>query len=86
MSLINSLKHTFDILDGAYSQNTVKSYYADVVHFVDWCDANDIVAFPISDANLIKFIDDHRMSQKYSTVRRKFSALRKLTRSWDMMM
>jgi len=65
-------------MEGAYSQNTIKSYYADVVHFVDWCDANDIVAFPISDANLIKFIDDHRMSHKYSTIRRKFSALKKI--------
>ena len=78
MSHFDNIHNVFALMEGAYSQNTIKSYYADVVHFVDWCDANDIVAFPISDANLIKFIDDHRMSHKYSTIRRKFSALKKI--------
>ena len=78
MSHFDIIHNVFALMEGAYSQNTIKSYYADVVHFVDWCDANDIVAFPISDANLIKFIDDHRMSHKYSTIRRKFSALKKI--------
>ena len=76
--LIKNIISAMRMLEGAYSQNTIKSYYADVVHFVDWCDANEIDAFPITDANLIKFIDEHRISHKYSTIRRKFSALKKI--------
>ena len=68
----------FALLEGAYSQNTIRSYYADVVHSVDWCEANHIDAFPLIDTNLIKFIEAHPVSHEYSTIRRKFSALKKI--------
>ena len=33
---MKTLIPAFKRLEGAYAPNTIKSYYADVTHFVDW--------------------------------------------------
>ena len=48
MLLIETIEKQFIKLDGAYAPNTIKSYYADVTHFVDWCDAKGVPAFPLA--------------------------------------
>ena len=65
-------------LDGAYAPNTIKSYYADVKHFVDWCEQRNSIPFPLSDAHLTEFVTYHGLSHKYATLRRKLAALKKV--------
>ena len=73
-----NLISAFKRLEGAYAPNTIKSYYADVSHFVDWCDAKDFSAFPLDDKVLVEFIGAHQFTLKYATVRRKLAALRRI--------
>ena len=79
MSYINlNITSAFKRLEGAYAPNTIKSYYADVTQFVDWCDAKDFSAFPLDDKVLVEFIGAHQFTLKYATVRRKLAALRRI--------
>ena len=68
----------FKRLEGAYAPNTIRSYYADVTQFVDWCDTKDFSAFPLDDKILVEFIEAHQFNLKYATVRRKLAALRRI--------
>ena len=65
-------------LEGAYAPNTIKSYYADVMHFVDWCEQRNSMPFPLSDALLTEFVTYHGQTHKYATLRRKLAALKKV--------
>ena len=80
MLLIETIEKQFIKLDGAYAPNTIKSYYADVTHFVDWCDAKGVPAFPLDDCVLVDFIEAHQFALKYATVRRKLAAFRRINR------
>ena len=73
-----SIDSAFKRLEGAYAPNTIKSYYADVTQFVDWCDAKSMPAFPLDDRVLVQFIEAHQFVLKYATVRRKLAALRRI--------
>jgi len=73
-----SIYSAFKRLEGAYAPNTIRSYYADVSHFVDWCDEKGVAAFPLDDCVLVDFIEAHRFALKYATVRRKLAALRRI--------
>jgi len=75
---MKTLIPAFKRLEGAYAPNTIKSYYADVTHFVDWCDAKGVPAFPLDDCVLVDFIEAHQFALKYATVRRKLAALRRI--------
>ena len=72
------ISSAFKRLEGAYAPNTIRSYYADVSHFVDWCDAKDFSAFPLGDKVLVEFIEAHQFTLKYATIRRKLAALRRI--------
>jgi site-specific recombinase XerD len=72
------ISSAFKRLEGAYAPNTIKSYYADVTQFVDWCDVKSLPAFPLDDKVLVEFIEAHQFTLKYATVRRKLAALRKI--------
>jgi site-specific recombinase XerD len=79
MSFINqNIALAFKRLEGAYAPNTIRSYYADVTHFVDWCDAKGVPAFPLDDCVLVDFIEAHQFALKYATVQRKLAALRRI--------
>ena len=75
---LETIKKQFIKLDGAYAPNTIRSYYADVTQFVDWCDAKDFSALPRDDRVLVEFIEAHQFTLKYATVRRKLAALRRI--------
>jgi len=76
--LNNQISTAFKRLDGAYAPNTIRSYYADVSQFVDWCGEKSVPAFPLDDKVLVDFIGAHQFTLKYATVRRKLAALRKI--------
>ena len=79
MSFLNqNIDTAFKRLEGAYAPNTIRSYYADVTQFVDWCDTKDFSAFPLDDKVLVEFIEAHQFVLKYATVRRKLAALRRI--------
>ena len=73
-----NLISAFKRLEGAYAPNTIKSYYADVTQFVDWCGEKRVLAFPLDDKVLVEFIEAHQFVLKYATVRRKLAALRRI--------
>ena len=73
-----NLISAFKRLEGAYAPNTIRSYYADLTQFVDWCDAKSMPAFPLDDRVLVQFIEAHQFVLKYATVQRKLAALRKI--------
>jgi len=54
---LETIKEQFIKLDGAYAPNTIKSYYADVSNFVDWCGGKRVPAFPLDDKVLVEFIE-----------------------------
>ena len=72
------LNSVFSRLEGAYAPNTIKSYYADALHFVDWCEQRNFIPFPLTDALLMEFATYHGQSHKYATLMRKLAALRKV--------
>ena len=71
------ISSAFKRLGGAYAPNTIRSYYADVTQFVDWCGGKSVQAFPLDDKVLVEFIEAHQFTLKYATVRRKLAALRR---------
>ena len=78
---MNHYKHLHVLitsLDGAYAPNTLKSYYADTMHFVDWCHLNDVSPFPLTTKVLQNYLENQASSLKFSTLRRRVSALRRV--------
>ena len=65
-------------LEGAYAPNTLRSYYADATAFVDWCDKQNIDAFPVTSETLKKYIEFMKLKLRYSTIRRRISSLRRV--------
>ena len=65
-------------LDGAYAQNTLRSYYVDAIAFVDWCLEQNVDAFPITSSTLTNYIESMKLTLKYSTIRRRISSLRRV--------
>ena len=76
--LEHNLQSIFARLEGAYAPNTIKSYYADALHFVDWCEQRNSMPFPLTDTLLTGFVTYHGLSHKYATLRRKLAALKKV--------
>ncbi|WP_413717298.1 tyrosine-type recombinase/integrase [Silicimonas sp. MF1-12-2] len=67
-------------LEGAYAPSTIRSYYADVQAFVDWCQDNGCSAFPASVETLCRFLESQGEEKAPSTVRRRLYAIRKIHR------
>ena len=65
-------------LEGAYAPNTLRSYYVDATAFVDWCDEQNIEAFPITSVTLCEYIEFMKLKLRYSTIRRRISSLRRV--------
>lgn len=73
-------KYNLDKLEGAYAPNTVKSYYADVMQFVDWCETQNLVPFPLSETVIVSYVSAVQCKIKYATIRRRLSALRRINK------
>ena len=67
-------------LEGAYAPSTIRSYYADLQVFVDWCAAKDVIAFPASVETVCRFLEEQGDIRVPSTVRRRLYAIRKVHR------
>ena len=65
-------------LDEAYAPNTLRSYYVDAAAFVDWCEEQNIAAFPMTSATLSDYIEFMKVGLRYSTIRRRISSLRRV--------
>ena len=70
----------FKRLEGAYAPSTMRSYYADVEIFVNWCGAHGLVSFPASVETVCSFLEDQAPDRAPSTVRRRLYAIRKAHR------
>lgn len=70
----------FKRFEGTYTPNTIKSYYADVTHFVDWSQKEGIHSFLLSDAHLTVLIEALKFSHRYTTICRKLVALKKINK------
>ena len=67
-------------LEGAYAPNTLKSFYADASAFVDWCEEQNIAAFPITSKTLHDYIEFIKLELRYATIRRRISSLRRVNK------
>lgn len=71
----------FQRLDGAYAPATMRSYFADVEAFEDWCVKEGLDAtFPASVETLCRFIEEQGECRAPSTVQRRLYAIRKVHR------
>ena len=68
----------FQRLEGAYAPNTIKSYYADVKHFVDWSVVIEVQPFPLSNTTVTRYIESMQFTHRYATIRRKLVAIKKV--------
>jgi len=70
----------FKRLEGAYAPSTLRSYYADIEIFEDWCDKQGIVPFPAGVSAVCAFLENQAPGKAPSTVRRRLYAIRKAHR------
>jgi integrase/recombinase XerD len=76
----NSIEAVLNKLKGAYSTNTLKSYYADARSFVDWCGERNVEPFPLKSEALCAYIEYLQEGSAYSSIRRRISSLRRLNK------
>ena len=71
----------FQRLEGAYAPATMRSYFADVEAFENWCVENGITQpFPATVETVCRFLEDQGRSRAPSTVQRRLYAIRKVHR------
>jgi integrase/recombinase XerD len=78
--IYNSINTALIRIQGAYAPNTLRSYYADVRSFVDWCGERKVEPFPLTSETLCYFIESLQLDYSYSSIRRRISALRRLNK------
>jgi len=71
---------TLQHLEGAYAPNTLKSYYADTIAFVDWCSGKNIEPFPLTSASTRSYIETMAENYSYASIRRRLSCLRRINK------
>jgi integrase/recombinase XerD len=70
----------FKRLEGAYAPSTMRSYYADIEIFVNWCNDQNLPPFPASAETVCRFLEEQAPDRAPSTVRRRLYAIRKVHR------
>ncbi|MDB2520116.1 tyrosine-type recombinase/integrase [Planktomarina temperata] len=78
--LLKHIDETFSTLSGAYSPNTLKSYYTDTNAFVDWCSEKNIEPFPLTSADTRMYIETMAPDYSYASIRRRLSCLRRINK------
>ena len=71
----NSIMRQISRLEGAYSPNTIRSYYADVAQFVDWCASSSLEPFPLDADTVFRYVESMQHTHKFSTISRKLTSL-----------
>ena len=81
MIIITSyIQTTLAKLEGAYAPNTLKSYYADTIAFVDWCIEKNIEPFPLTSESIREYIETMATNYSYASIRRRLSCLRRINK------
>jgi integrase/recombinase XerD len=70
----------FKRLEGAYAPSTMRSYYSDIEIFLNWCNDQNLVPFPVSVETVCRFLEEQAPYRAPSTVRRRLYAIRKVNR------
>jgi len=73
-------RDAFSRLEGAYSENTIRTYRADVQAYVAWCSQKGISPFPASSHMIADFIAARALLDAASTLRRRLYGIRKIHR------
>jgi integrase/recombinase XerD len=73
-------RREFKRLEGAYAPSTMRSYYADIEIFVNWCNDQNLPPFPASVETVCRFLEEQAPDRAPSTVRRRLYAIRKVHR------
>ena len=71
-------KHYIHRLEGAYASNTIKAYYADISHFVDWCERSNLIALPTSSSVVQSYLEAALAQYALTTIKRRLYAVRKI--------
>lgn len=71
-------------LDGAYSENTLRSYRADFCIFEAWCRSNDFAALPAAPATIAAFLDSSSPTAAPSSLRRRLVSIAKIHRLFKL--
>ena len=71
-------KHYIHRLEGAYAPNTIKAYYADITHFVDWCERSHHIALPTSCSVIQSYLEAALSQYAITTIKRRLYAVRKI--------
>jgi site-specific recombinase XerD len=77
-------REEFKRLEGAYAPSTLKSYYADIEVFENWCLAQSLEPFPATVPLICRFLEGEAPGKAPSTVRRRLYAIRKVHRLLQM--
>ena len=70
--MIDNLLASFD---GAFSQNTIRAYRSDWIHYEYWCEERDLTPLPATADNLAAYIQDMSVTLKAATIRRRIDSL-----------
>ncbi|MFL9828558.1 tyrosine-type recombinase/integrase [Rhodoplanes sp. SY1] len=71
-------------LDGAYSENTLRSYRADFRLFDKWCSKQGLCPLPASPETVAAFLAADAASASASTLRRRLASIRKVHRLFHL--
>lgn len=60
---------------GAFSQNTIRAYRSDWIHYECWCEERGLTTLPATADNLAAYIEDMSVTLKAATIRRRIHSL-----------
>jgi len=84
MTSVHDWRAALARLDGAYSDNTIRTYRADVAAYDAWCEVMGIEPFPASPEMIADFIAFRAPRDAASTLRRRLYGIRKIHRLLKM--
>ena len=65
----------FEKFDGAFAENTIRSYRSDFEQYSKWCETKNISPIPATADNLAMYVDDLSQTCKSATIRRRMNSL-----------
>lgn len=84
MHIDHRLQDLISSCEGAYAENTLRSYAKDLQDFKDWCCARGCTWLPAQFDTLSEFVDDQISCKRISTVKRALYAIKFAHRYADL--
>lgn len=81
---VSSWRDAIDRLEGAYSEQTLRSYRSDFAIFDSWCIANKLCSLPASPDTLAAFVVAQAPGLAANTLRRRLAGIRKVHRLFHL--